>query len=64
MISINIKAWSYFISYRIMNFTFLPASNHLRTLNKLHSFVQMRNITLPVLLNKAHSGLLAGRVRC
>ena len=64
MISINIKAWSKFIIYRIMNFAFLLAFNHLRRLNKLHSFVQMRNITLPVLLNKAHSGLLAGRVRC
>ena len=54
MISMNIKAWSYFITYRIMNFTFLLAFNHLRRLNKLRSFVQMRIITLPVLLNKVH----------
>jgi len=54
MISMNIKAWSCFISYRIMNFAFLLAFNHLRRLNKLRSFVQMINITLLVLLNKAH----------
>lgn len=64
MISMNIKACSYFISYRIINFAFLLAFNHLRRLNKLRSFVQMRNISLPVLLNIAHFSWLAGRVRC
>ena len=37
-----------------MSFTFLLAFNHVRILNKLRSFMQMRNITLLVLLNKAH----------
>jgi hypothetical protein len=42
--------------YVIMSFKFLLAWYHLRKLNMLRMFVQMRNITLPELLNKVHFG--------
>jgi hypothetical protein len=42
--------------YVIMNFKLLHALYHLRKLNMLRSFVQMRNIALPELLNKVHFG--------